>query len=85
MAVAQREEHGYEGYDSYGTSQRITGAADGFASLEEVSACNPLPGGGRLRGWGGGKVLLVVFKRRIKGDLSVICGVEVSVYGGECM
>ena len=77
MAVAQREEHGYEGYDSYGTSQRITGAADGFASLEEVSACNPL--------WGGGKVLLVVFKRRIKGELSVICGVEVSVYGGECM
>ena len=52
--VAQREAHGYEGYDSYdsyGTSQRISGAANGFASLEEVSACNPLPGGGGLRGW----------------------------------
>lgn len=35
--------------DSYGTSQRVV-TGPGFASLEEVSPCNPLPEGALVTG-----------------------------------
>ena len=39
---------------SYGISRKITKDSEGVAALEEISACNPLPGGvvyGTLGGW----------------------------------